>query len=72
MLTNSDLELAAIALGVATLHDHAPTPYACIYTASDNTPAVAWCAKGSTFSVGANAHLLRWIAQLTRKSTFTL
>jgi hypothetical protein len=72
VLTNSDLELAAIALGVATLNDHAPTPYACIYAASDNTPAVAWCTKGSTSSVGANAHLLRWIAQLARESTFTL
>jgi hypothetical protein len=71
-ITNSDFELAAMALGVATLQQHAPTKHACIYAASDNTPAVAWCAKGSTSSVGANAHLLRWLAQLSRDPGITI
>jgi hypothetical protein len=71
-LSNSDFELAAITLGVAIIQDNAPTRHACLYTASDNTPAIAWCAKGSTSSIGANAHLLCWIAQLVRNSALTL
>jgi len=71
-LTNSDLELSAVALGVAALQDHAPLSHACLYTASDNTPTVAWCHKGSTSSIGANAYLLRWIAQLARASSLSL
>jgi len=71
-LTNSDLELSAVVLGVAALQDHAPLSHACLYTASDNTPTVAWCHKGSTSSIGANAYLLRWIAQLARASSLSL
>jgi hypothetical protein len=71
-LTNSDLELSAVALGVAALQDHAPLSHACLYTASDNTPTVSWCHKGSTSSIGANAYLLHCIAQLARASSLTL
>jgi hypothetical protein len=71
-LTNSDLELSAVALGVAALQDHAPLSHACLYTASDNTPTVAWCHKGSTSSIGANAYLLWWISQLAHASSVTL
>jgi len=71
-LTNSDFELAALVLGAAILPTIAPTPHYCAYAASDNTPAVAWCNKGSTSSAGANAHLLRWLAHLTRQSRLTL
>jgi hypothetical protein len=71
-ITNSDFELAAVALGLAILQQHAPKQHTCAFAASDNTPTVAWCNKGSTSLVGANAHLLRWMAQLTRASGLTL
>jgi len=71
-LTNSDFELAALVLGAAVLPTFAPTTNACAFAASDNTPAVAWCQKGSTSSAGPNAHLLRWLAHLTRQSRLTL
>jgi hypothetical protein len=71
-ITNSDLELASLVLGAAVLQDIAPTAQACAFSASDNTPAVSWVRKGSTTSIGANAHLLRWLASLTRASNLTL
>jgi len=71
-ITNSDLELASLVLGAAVLQDIAPTAQACAFSASDNTPAVSWARKGSTTSIGANAHLLRWLASLTRASNLTL
>jgi hypothetical protein len=71
-ITNSDLELASLVLGAAILQDIAPTAQACAFSASDNTPAVSWVRKGSTTSIGANAHLLRWLASLTRASNLTL
>jgi hypothetical protein len=71
-LTNSNFELSAVALGLAILQQHAPKIHTCAYAASDNTPTAAWCNRGSTSSVGANAHLLCWMAQLTRASGLTL
>jgi hypothetical protein len=66
-ITNSDLELAAIVLGVSTLTSVTPTNYDLLLCASDNTPAVAWCTKGSSSSVSPNAFLLRLLAQLGRQ-----
>jgi hypothetical protein len=71
-ITNSDLELAALVMGAITLQDHAPTAHKAAFAASDNTSAVAWCKKGSTSSVGPNAHLLRWLAQSTHLSNMHL
>ena len=71
-LSNSDLELAAIIAGTAMLQNHANTSASTLYLASDNTPAVSWCTKGSTSSIGANAYLLRHLAQLTRMDNCSL
>jgi len=71
-LSNSDFELAAIIAGTAVLQANANTTAATLYIASDNTPAVSWCTKGSTSSIGANAHLLRYLAQLSRSDNCSL
>jgi len=71
-LSNSDFELAAIVAGTAALQSETNTTASTLYIASDNTPAVAWCNKGSPSSNGANAHLLRQLAQLSRVDNCTL
>jgi hypothetical protein len=71
-LTNSDFELAALIMGAATLGSATPLQHAHLWCASDNTPAVAWCQKGSTSSKSSNAFLLRWLAGLTRTLSFVL
>ena len=58
-ITNSDLELAAIVaqhdVVMQLPHPAMPT----IFTASDNTPAIAWQRKGSATTTGPAAYLLR-------------
>ena len=71
-ISNSDLELAALVLGAAILQDNAHTEHSSVMAASDNTPAVAWCTKGSTSSLGPNAYLLQWLAQLTHQTGLQL
>jgi hypothetical protein len=71
-LTNSDFELAALVLGCATLAENATMHHPAIWCGSDNTPAVSWSKRGSTSTTKANAHLLRWLAQLTQHHTFSL
>jgi len=71
-LTNSDFELAAIVLGTATLAENTSMQHDSIWCGSDNTPAVSWCKRGSPTSTNANAHLVRWLAQLTRRHCLTL
>ncbi len=43
-----------------------------MYCGSDNFATVSWATKGSTSSTGANMHLLRWLAQLSRQHLFNL
>jgi hypothetical protein len=71
-LTNSDFELAALVLGSGVLASHATLNHSHIWCASDNTPAVAWCQRGSPSSKNPNAYLLRWLASLCRAHTFVL
>jgi hypothetical protein len=71
-LTNSDFELAALVLGCTTLASTYEGHYPALWCGSDNTPAVSWCWRGSTSTTKANAHLLRWLAQLTQHHTFSL
>jgi len=72
-LTNSDLELAALVLATA-MRAHTTTlcPAASLWCGSDNTAAVSWARRGSTSTTGANAHLLRWMAQLSRRYNLSL
>jgi hypothetical protein len=72
MLTNSNFELAALVLGSGVLASHATLNHSHIWCASDNTPAVAWCQRGSPSSKNPNAYLLRWLASLCRAHTFVL
>ena len=70
-VTNSDLELAAtIAQHDVTAAHHLPTP-GCIFTATDNTPALAWQRKGSTTTTGPAAYLLRIQALHQRRHAYT-
>ena len=71
-LTNSDFELAALVLGSSIMARHTPLNHDALWCASDNTPAVAWCAKGSPTSTNINAYLLGWLAQLSREYRFNL
>jgi hypothetical protein len=71
-LTNSHFELAAIVAGAAVLQTNANTTAASIFLGSDNTPAMSWGQRGSPSSTGANTHLLRLLAQLSRADNFTL
>jgi hypothetical protein len=71
-LSNRDFELAAIVAGATVLQQHANTVSVTAYVASDNTPAVAWCNKGSPSSIGSNAHPLRQLAQLSRVDNMQL
>jgi len=71
-LTNSDLELAAIILGTATLAEHTNMQHDSLWCGSDNAPAVSWSQKGSPTSTKANAFLLRWLAQLACRHQFNL
>jgi hypothetical protein len=71
-ITNSDLELAALVFGAALVRHLHPSQHASLLCASDNTATVTWTSKGSTSSTAARALLLRWLATLTRRHTFTL
>jgi hypothetical protein len=71
-ITNSDLEMAALIAGTATLATIAPTKHALLLCASDNTPAVSWCSKGSTSAVAPSAFFLRQLAQLSRQHQLNL
>jgi hypothetical protein len=71
-LTNSDFELAALVVGVAIGGASNTYPNATFWCGSDNVAAVSWCTKGSTSSIGPQAHLLRWLAQLTRQYTCSI
>ncbi len=66
-LTNSDFELTALIAGAVILASIQPLNHATIWCASDNTPAISWCTKGSTSSMAPNAYLLQWLAQLSRE-----
>jgi hypothetical protein len=58
-VTNSDLKLAAAVLqNDIAAHQHGAQEHT-ISSGSNNTPAVAWQAKGSTTAASAPAHLLR-------------
>jgi hypothetical protein len=72
-LTNSDLELAALVLATA-MRAHTTTlcPAASLWCGSDNVAAVSWARRGSTSTTGASAHLLRWMAQLSRRYNLSL
>jgi hypothetical protein len=63
MLTNSNLELAAIVVSSTTITQHIAMPHAHIYLASNNTPAMSWVNKGSTTSDDPAAYLLHQLAQ---------
>jgi hypothetical protein len=69
-LTNSDFELAAVIMGAAILSTNTPLHHSHIWSASDNTPAVSWCHRGSTSTQTPNAYLLQWLASLTRDMSF--
>ncbi len=71
-LTNSDFELAALIMGSAVLASTQPLNHSHIWCGSDNTPAVAWCSRGSNSSKAPSAFLLRWLASLTRQHSFVL
>jgi hypothetical protein len=71
-LTNNDFELSALIIGAGLLASVTPLHHNTLYCASDNVSAVSWCSKGSTSSISANAHLLRWLAQLNRSYQFNL
>jgi hypothetical protein len=71
-ITNSDFELAALVLGFAVCVEAAETSNAMLWCGSDNVAAVSWCTKGSTLSTGLQAHLLHWLAKLTRDHSFSL
>ena len=62
-VTNSDLELAGSIAHDDVLCQALPsTPHISTCTFSDNTPAVAWKAKGSTSTTGPAAYLLQTAA----------
>jgi len=70
-LTNSDLELAGIIMGML-LATSAPTrhmPH--VMVASDNVPAVSWLQKGSNSSAVSLAFLLYQLARQCRTQPFT-
>jgi hypothetical protein len=71
-LTNSNFELAALVAGTAMLIQHSPTHLGSVWFGSDNVAAVCWCQRGSTSSMGPNAHLLRWLAKLTQDQEISL
>jgi hypothetical protein len=71
-ITNSDLELAALAFGAAILRRIHPMPHATLDCGSDNLAAANWCNKGSTSPTKPRAYILRWLANLTRRHDFTL
>jgi hypothetical protein len=71
-LTNSDLELAALVTGSAIAAATPSSTRHALYCAVDNTPAMAWVAKGSTTSTGPPAFLLRLLAQLCRSLDYSL
>jgi hypothetical protein len=70
-LTNSDLELMALLITTILATNSTDTPHPHILIASDNTPAVAWAAKGSTTSIKAPAFLLHSLATYRRATPFT-
>jgi hypothetical protein len=71
-LTNSDFELAALVLCTALCSSLTTIPHMALWCASDNIAAVSWCTKGSTSSTGPAAHLLRWLAQISRSNLVSL
>jgi len=71
-LTNSDLELAALVTGSAVAAATPSSTRHALFCAVDNTPALAWTAKGSTTSTGPPAFLLRQLAQLCRSLDYSL
>lgn len=71
-ITNSDLELAALILGSATIASHSLFQHSNICLALDNTPAVAWINKGSTTSNGPATYLLHQLAQHCHKHQYSL
>jgi hypothetical protein len=46
--------------------------YPAVWCGSEDTLVVSWCRRGSTSTTKVNAHLLRWLAQLSQQHTFTL
>jgi hypothetical protein len=72
-LNNSEFELAAIILGHATqLSTTPPSNYTATFLGTDNTPAQAWIAAGSTSSVKAPAFLLRHLTHDCRLANASL
>jgi len=65
-LTNSDLELLGVATGIVGLAHHRPLLNANLWVGCDNTPAVAWCGKGSTSATTASAFILRHLGLVCR------
>ena len=65
-LTNSDLELLGVATGIVGLAHHRPLSNATLWVGCDNTPAVAWCGKGSTSASNASAFILRHLGLVCR------
>jgi hypothetical protein len=65
-LNNSEFELAAIILGASIISRTSPSSHDNLLCGSDNSAAVSWCTKGSVSSKGPSAHLLRWLAQISR------
>jgi hypothetical protein len=43
-----------------------------MWCGSDNVAAVSWCTRGSTSSKAPQAHLLHWLAQITRNHLCSL
>ena len=54
-VTNSDLELAATIAQHDVVSSLRPPRHACIFTATDNTPALGWQLKGSASTTGPTA-----------------
>jgi hypothetical protein len=71
-LSNSDLELAGMVASLGVLQSIHSQPSTMAYIGSDNTPAVMWCAKGSSSSTKARAFLLRLLANLCHTKDVTL
>ncbi len=71
-LNNSEFELAAIVLGASIISRISPGPHDKLLCGSDNSAAVSWCTKGSVSSKGPSAHLLRWLAQISKDCSSSL
>jgi hypothetical protein len=70
-LTNSDLELAALIVGITLASSYSPHPHQEVLVTLDNAAAIAWSTKGSTSCNTAPAYLLHHLFTLHHATPFT-